>query len=284
VLTRAGERRWLSCSYSRVAAPDSSRESLIVIARDVTKVHEVERLREDFVATVSHELRTPLSPIKGWAATLLDLGDKLDPQARREGIQSILRQAQRLERLVVNLLEVSRIEHSGVEPRPDDVAEVSSIARRVAEDFQAAYPDRCIRIDGADRACWARAKELCVEQILSNLVSNAVKYSDDHEPVELSVKAALDHIDVVVVDRGCGIPAHELERVFERFHRVRETATQTGTGLGLYIARQLAEQVGGRVTVTSAIGHGSRFTVQLPAAVRVLDVRPPDNMVRLETG
>jgi len=284
VLTRAGQRRWLSCSYSRVAAPDSSRDSLIVIARDVTKEHEVERLREDFVATVSHELRTPLSPIKGWAATLLELGDKLDRQARREGLQSILRQAQRLERLVVNLLEVSRIEHSGVEPQPTDVTEVSSVARRVVEDFNAAYPDRSIRIDGADHPCWARAKDLCVEQILSNLVSNAVKYSEDHDPVEVSVRPALDHIDIAVVDHGCGIPAHELERVFERFHRVRETGTQTGTGLGLYIARQLAEQVGGRVTVTSAVGHGSRFDVQLPAAIRVLDVRPPENMLSLETG
>ncbi|MBV8234659.1 MAG: PAS domain S-box protein [Acidimicrobiia bacterium] len=284
VLTRAGERRWLSCSYSRVTAPDSSDASLTVIARDVTKEHEVERLREDFVATVSHELRTPLSPIKGWASTLLDLGDKLDRQARREGLQSILRQAQRLERLVVNLLEVSRIEHSGAEPRPEDVAEVSSVARRVVEDFQAAYPDRSIRIDGADRPCWARAKELCVEQIVSNLVSNAVKYSAEPELVEVTVKPALDHIGVIVVDHGCGIPAHELERVFERFHRVRETGTQTGTGLGLYIARQLAEQVGGRVTVTSVVGHGSRFTVELPAAVRVLDVRPPDGMLRLETG
>jgi PAS domain S-box-containing protein len=283
VLTRDGEWRWLSCSYSRVAGVEGAQDSLIVIARDVTKVREVERLREDFVATVSHELRTPLSPIKGWAATLLDFGDKLDEEDRRKGLQSILRQSQRLERLVVNLLEVSKIEHGSLEGADADV-DVSAVATRVVEDFQAAWPDRTFHLDGAQTVAWSRAKELWVEQILSNLVSNAVKYSSEGEPVEVTLDRGLDYVRVVVVDHGCGIPAHELERVFDRFHRVRETLTQTGTGLGLYIARQLTEEIGGRITVESVPGRGSRFALELPAAARMLDVRPPDNVVRLEAG
>ena len=282
ILTRTGELRWLSCSYSTVASSDGD-GSLIVIARDVTKEREVERLREDFVATVSHELRTPLSPIKGWAATLLDFGDKLNAVDRREGLQSILRQAQRLERLVVNLLEVSKIEHGSLDADIADV-DVSAVAHRVVEDFHAAFPERTFHLDGADEPCWASAKELWVEQILSNLVSNAVKYSSEATPVEVTVEPGLDHIGVVVVDHGCGIPAHELERVFERFHRVRETVTQTGTGLGLYIARQLAEEVGGHVSVESVPGRGSQFTLELPAAVRVVDVRPSGTVVHLEAG
>jgi PAS domain S-box-containing protein len=283
VLTRAGERRWLSCSYNRAAGPGSEGDSLVVIARDVTKVREVERLRDDFVATVSHELRTPLSPIKGWASTLLEFGDKLDAGERRDALQSILRQAQRLERLVVNLLEVSKIEHGSLEVDESDV-HVGSIARRVVEDFQVATPERTFELLADDRLSWARGRELWVEQILTNLLSNAVKYSPSTEGIELSVSRRNDHIEVAVADHGCGIPAHELERVFERFHRVRETTTQTGTGLGLYIARQLAAQMGGCISVDSVPGRGSRFVLQLPAAAHVVDVRAPEAVVELDAG
>ena len=282
VLTRAGERRWLSCSYSRVAGPEGSGDSLVVIARDVTKVRDVERLREDFVATVSHELRTPLAPIKGWASTLLQYGDRLDQDERQSAMQSILRQAQRLERLIVNLLEVSKIEH-GVFEVPDADADVEVVVRRVVGDFQAASPGRhfdvCVR-----GPIWARAKELWLEQILTNLVSNAVKYSPETESVELNVCRRADRIQVSVTDNGYGIPTHDLERVFERFYRVRDTTTQTGTGLGLYIARQLAEEMDGTIAVESVLGRGSQFLLDLPAATRVVDVRSAPEVIGLEAS
>ena len=282
MLTRAGERRWLSCSYSRVAGPEGSGDSLVVIARDVTKVRDVERLREDFVATVSHELRTPLAPIKGWASTLLQYGDRLDQDERQSAMQSILRQAQRLERLIVNLLEVSKIEH-GVFEVPDADADVEVVVRRVVGDFQAASPGRhfdvCVR-----GPIWARAKELWLEQILTNLVSNAVKYSPETESVELSVCRRADRIQVSVTDNGYGIPTHDLERVFERFYRVRDTTTQTGTGLGLYIARQLAEEMDGTIAVESVLGRGSQFLLDLPAATRVVDVRSAPEVIGLEAS
>ncbi len=279
ILTKAGELRWLSCSYSRPEAPEAA---LIVIARDVTKVRDVERLREDFVATVSHELRTPLSPIKGWASTLLEFGDRLDPEERRAGMLSILRQAQRLERLVVNLLEVSKIEHGLHEVSDSDVA-VSAVVRRIISDFEAESPERPFVVQGDD-TCLARARELWLEQVLTNLVSNAVKYSPDTEPVEVRVWTRGDRVNVVVSDRGCGIPAHELDRIFERFHRVRESTTQTGTGLGLFIARQLAEQMDGTITVDSSPGEGSRFVVSLPAAARIVDVRSVSPALRADAG
>ena len=113
VLTRVDEERWLSFSYS--AASAEAGEPLIVIARDITSARELERLREDFVATVSHEMRAPLSPIKGWASTLLQCGDDLKVEERRAALQSILQQAKRLEHLIASLLEVSRIEHGTFE-------------------------------------------------------------------------------------------------------------------------------------------------------------------------
>jgi PAS domain S-box-containing protein len=282
VLTRAGERRWLSCSYSRAAGPEGLGDSLVVIARDVTKVREVERLREDFVATVSHELRTPLAPIKGWASTLLQYGDRLDEDERQSAMQSILRQAQRLERLIVNLLEVSKIEH-GVFEVPDADADVEVVVGRVVGDFQAASPGR--HFDVAVRGpLWARAKELWLEQILTNLVSNAVKYSPETEAVEIAVCRRSGRIQVSVTDNGYGIPTHDLERVFERFYRVRETTTQTGTGLGLYIARQLAKEMDGTISVESVLGRGSRFLLDLPAAPRVVDVRSTPEVIGLEAS
>src|SRR5206468_11534024 len=107
ISTSSGETRWLSCSYTRVAEPDGSPAMLIVVARDATEAREVERLKDDFVATVSHELRTPLTPIKAWATTLLSVGDAIDPAQRQEGLRAMLRQADRLERLITNPLQVS---------------------------------------------------------------------------------------------------------------------------------------------------------------------------------
>jgi len=283
VLTRAGELRWLSCTYSRVTGEDGEVESLIVMARDVTKMRDIERLRDDFVATVSHELRTPLSPIKGWASTLLQFGDKLDETERQTALRSILRQSQRLERLIVNLLEVSKIEHGAGDSEPADV-DIASVVERVIADFRAASPHRTFHVDGPGEPVWGHAKELWVEQILTNLVSNAVKYSPDDKPVEVTIEPALDCVRVVVVDSGYGIPSHELDRVFERFHRGRETGTQTGTGLGLYIARHLAKEIGGDVSVQSVLGRGSRFTLEVPVVTRVIDVRRSVEVVDLEAS
>jgi PAS domain S-box-containing protein len=279
VLTKSGERRWLSCSYSESGGPDGVGRYLIVIARDVTKVREVEHLREDFVATVSHELRTPLSPIKGWASTLLQFGDTLEPEERRAAIQSILRQSQRLERLIVNLLEVSKIEHGMLEAADADV-DVATVAARVVADFERTTPDRVFNVQARRPAC-ARAKELWVEQVITNLVSNAIKYSPDTEPIDITVGQLEGRIHVSVTDHGCGIPRHELERVFERFHRVQETTTQTGTGLGLYIARQLAEEMEGGISVESAPGTGSTFVFHVPMARRLVDVRSAPEVVGL---
>jgi signal transduction histidine kinase len=111
-----------------------------------------------------------------------------------------------------------------------------------------------------------------------------VKYSPDDEPVEVRVSRGVGRIAITVTDKGCGIPSHELERVFERFHRVRETTTQAGTGLGLYIARQLAEQMDGSISVESVAGRGSSFTLDLPAIAHVVDVRSVPQIIGLEAS
>ncbi len=125
----SGDSRWLSCSYTRVRDADGRPTMLIVVARDVTEARELEHLKDDFVATVSHELRTPLTPIKGWAVTLLQLGSALDEAQREDGVRTILKHAERLERLITNLLEVSRIER-GLAERREAIIDVPAVAER----------------------------------------------------------------------------------------------------------------------------------------------------------
>jgi signal transduction histidine kinase len=187
-----------------------------------------------------------------------------------------------LERLIVNLLEVSKIEHGMLEADDADV-DVAAVVHRVVGDFEKTTSDRAFTVE-ADGTWCARAKELWVEQIVTNLISNAVKYSPDTEPVEVTMRQVHGRIQVTVADHGCGIPVHELDRVFERFHRVHESATQTGTGLGLYIARQLAEEMDGGISVESIPGRGSKFILDLPAVPRVVDVRSEGEIISLEAG
>jgi signal transduction histidine kinase len=182
----------------------------------------------------------------------------------------------------VNLLEVSKIEHGMLEAADADV-DITGVVHRIVADFERTSPDRTFTVRAGGPFC-ARAKELWVEQIVTNLISNAVKYSSDAAPIDITVGRADDRIRIAVTDQGCGIPTHELDRVFQRFHRVQETMTQTGTGLGLYIARQLAEEMDGGISVESIPGQGSTFVLDLPAVARVVDVRSAAEVINLEAG
>jgi PAS domain S-box-containing protein len=265
--TRHGQVRWLSCSYTRVVDAEALPSTLIVVARDSTEAREVERLKDDFVATVSHELRTPLTPIKGWAATMLQLGGRLDDAQREEGVKAILRHADRLEQLITNILEVTKIER-GLHDARNSLVDVGTVVAKVVDDFRTANSTRTIRYEATGAALRTRGDELWTEQIITNLVSNAFKYAPPSEPVDITVSQTGDRINVTVTDRGPGIPAHEMERIFERFKRLGDhmTRTTSGSGLGLYIARQLAHAVGGTLSVENTPGGGATFSLSLPAA------------------
>jgi signal transduction histidine kinase len=179
-------------------------------------------------------------------------------------VQSILAQAQKLESLVLNILEASRIESGRIDG--EGLADVASVTMRIVEDTLAARPDRVVRVRPPAVPCQVRGSAVWVERAVSNLVANAVKYSPDDETVDVAVYAEGDDIVVTVTDRGPGIATDAQERIFERFERLEETMKQTGTGLGLYITRRLARAMGGDVTVSSVPGAGSTFLLRLPAA------------------
>lgn len=270
VLTRDGDEKWLSCSYTKVADPDDAAGLLIVMARDVTSAHELEKLKSDFVSIVSHELRTPLAPIMGWARSLLKNSDKFDEGQKQSGLESILRQAQRLEALILNILEVSRIEVGANQPR-DDIVEVPAAIGAVVGELLESWPGREVRVSTPDEVR-AHGSQLWIEQIVTNLLSNALKYSPASEPIEVSVTQQAGAVYVAVADRGPGISPRDQDRIFQRFERLSGTNTQPGTGLGLYVGRKLAEAVGGRLDVESTVDHGSTFTLTLRAPVRLTAV------------
>jgi PAS domain S-box-containing protein len=274
IVTVDGATVWLSCSYSRVPGKDGELDSLIIVARNITKARELELLKDDFIAVVSHELRTPLVPIKGWAQTLLTRGDRLTDDQRRTAVQSILTQAQRLEALVLNILESSRVEAGQAEAL--DIVDVASVAVHVVEDVLAARPDRVIRVQPPQVPCQVRGSTVWVDRALANLVANAVKYSPDDSPVDVVVAADSGSVVVSVTDRGPGISEEAQERIFERFERLEESRKQTGTGLGLYITRRLARAMGGEVTVSSLPGAGSTFVLTLPSVATATPIVPPN--------
>jgi PAS domain S-box-containing protein len=263
VVTATGSTVWASCSYS--VGPDSAGglAVLIMVARNITQARELELLKDDFVAVVSHELRTPLVPIKGWAQTLLNRGDRMSDDQRRTAVQSILSQAQRLESLVLNILESSRVEAGHAESM--GIVDIVAVAQRVVEDMRLARPERTVRATPPLAPLHVRGSVVWVEQAISNLLGNAVKYSADDEPVDIVLEQLGGTVVLSVTDRGPGIPMAAWERVFARFERLEGAGKQTGTGLGLYITRRLARAMGGDVTVSSVPGAGSTFVLALPA-------------------
>jgi len=265
-----GEIRWTRCSHAAVFDRDVLVRD-VVIVHDVTRERQVDRLKSDFIATVSHELRTPVTPIKGYAELLLRRGDAMTPEKRRECLDFIVERTGHLARLVEDLLLASRISagtdgpaHS-VRLGADDLV---ALIRRATADFTSDGERLRVRLPAGTAA--VHCDPTRAVQVLGNLVGNALKYSTPGSAVEVLLTLRNGYAAVDVTDSGRGIPADQLDKVFEKFHRVEDPLrmTTSGTGLGLYIARQLAQAMGGTLTARSTLGVGSTFTFTLPLAAQ----------------
>jgi PAS domain S-box-containing protein len=243
----------------------------ITLAEHVERLSAVEaqltsavRLRDDFLSVASHELKTPLTTLRLQVDALRrhGMGSELPDEIRRHSVARIHFQLGRLERLVEELLDVSRIQAGHLELRPE-VMDLADLAVEVVSVFQQhpAYADRIhLRCEGGVVGRWDRAR---LDQILTNLVSNALKYGRDL-PVDVTIQAEDEAALVRVSDRGIGIPQAELKRVFERFERAAPPEHYGGLGLGLWIVREIIEAMGGTITVESRVDVGSTFTARLP--------------------
>ena len=263
----AGDVRWLSVSLSAVRTAAGELAFAVLVVRDVTAAREVEEAKQDFVATVSHELRTPLTPLKGFLLTLQRPDLQLGDLERQSFYTRMLEQTERLERLIEDLLSISRMEHGtfSIEAVPTNVM---AIAERVVSQQR-----RAITIEG-DASVVALADPQRVEQVIANLVDNADKYTAPGLPVELTISSEGNQTVISVRDHGPGIAPEHAELVFERFRRLGNHLTREagGTGLGLYIARRLVQDMGGRIWVESTPGEGARFVFTLPGGVPALDL------------
>jgi two-component system phosphate regulon sensor histidine kinase PhoR len=238
---------------------------IVVTMTDITQRRRLEVLRRDFVANASHELKTPVAAVRALAETLLTaLPD--DPDAGRRFAERVGREAERLEVLVRDLLDLSRVERGTLDVEPVDLV---GLAKEVAGGYADLAEERRVKLRTELRPdVSVRGDRAQLGLLLSNLLDNALR----HTPARGSVRVRLDTVEsravLQVADSGEGIPAGERSRVFERFYRVdKARARQTGgTGLGLAIVRHVAEAHGGDVRVDSELGRGATFTVTLPVA------------------
>lgn len=256
---------WVSGAYAPVRGSEGKTVSVIGSVRDVSRGKEVEQLQQDFVSIVSHEVRGPLTAIKGFVRTLLLKDERLSHDTRADFLRIIDEQAERLNQLVEDLLNVSRIDSRRLKMRFDDF-DIEASVRKLLNQFRMKWGDREIVVDADPSLPLIRADSSKVEEILINLIDNAVKYSPQGGVVRVSAHPMQDHIEITVEDSGIGISPDDAARLFERFHRIASPETRDigGTGLGLYIVKNLVEAHGGTVVVTSAPGVGSTFTITLP--------------------
>jgi two-component system, OmpR family, phosphate regulon sensor histidine kinase PhoR len=260
----AGEM-WLQVSAAQILSGDQQRHGIILVFHDVTRLKQLERTREEFVANVSHELRTPLSHIKGYVETLLS-GAKDDPLVATRFLQTIERNAGRLQWLIDDLLTISELESGRVRLDLQAVA-LRATAAKVCEDFAARAAARKVTLENAVPDLTLHADSARIEQVLSNLVDNAIKYGREGGRVSIRAEfSAKQEVEVSVQDDGPGLPPEALERAFERFYRVDKARSreQGGTGLGLSIVKHIVQSHGGRVRVASQLGKGATFIFTLP--------------------
>lgn len=255
-----------------VRGEDNKLMGTVVIFNDITDIRNLERMKSSFVAMVSHELRTPLTAIKGFISTLLmDSADEENStftlEDRREFYTIIEHEADRLTRLINDLLNIARIEAGeSLKPVFKEV-DVYKLSQRTVTVQKAATNRHQLFHDVDESLPSIIADEDKVDQIITNLLNNAIKYSPNGG--EIHVKGWVDGEDIVisVSDQGMGIPKEHLTRVFEKFHRVDNTDTrkQYGTGLGLHLVKHLVEDIhGGKIWAESEVGVGSTFFVRLP--------------------
>jgi two-component system sensor histidine kinase KdpD len=239
----------------------------INLAQDIDRNRlsaETERLRSALLTSISHDLRTPLASILGSASSLRSYGPTLTGPAKEELLDSILEEAERLNRFIANLLDMTRLESGAVAPRVEaiDLADVVGSALHRAAKVLAQHD---VRISIQSDLPMVKLDPVLFEQALFNLLDNAAKYSPPRSAIDVKAARVGQHIQLSVADNGSGVPPEDVERIFDKFYRVQAADhKRAGTGLGLAISRGFVESMGGTLSAANASGHGAIFTITLP--------------------
>jgi signal transduction histidine kinase/putative methionine-R-sulfoxide reductase with GAF domain len=274
ILSTDGDPRSFRARASRVSV-GKAKGGRVLVLDDVTAERELEQRKADFLAVIGHELRTPLTIIKGFSSTLRRRGHEMDDETRADALERVGVQAERLERLIEDLLYVSRIETA----RPplhvawDDLVEVCT---NVIDEFRRRDLSRPISLRTPVPQAPLQMDRTKVEQILYHLIDNALKYSDAGTPVTVELTPADEELRVTVIDGGVGIFSGDLPRLFRAFGQLdsRSTRRHGGTGVGLYVCKTLVDTLGGRIWADSTLGKGSKFSFTIPKVPPI--VTPPE--------
>jgi len=269
-LTKGGK----TFPIAEIAAPLLDEEEgltgAIVAFWDLTEEEKINRLREDFISVVSHQFKTPLNRIKCTADVILDPLGSHDLEACNKGWEKVREEVESLNKLVDEMILVSKLEagEGVVSQEPLDMVQM---VEKIVADLRSPklFPEHRWEVKAPARSLWAMGQRSYTEMVLRNLLENAAKYSPQGSLITIEMKECEDEVWVSVVDRGKGIPAHYLDRIFDKFFRVEEGDNQKayGHGLGLYVSKLLVEIQGGRIWAESELNKGSRFTFTLPKAI-----------------
>ena len=261
----------IGITYAPLLAPDGKLRNVIVTVRDITHFRTAEEIKSTFISVVSHELRTPVALIKGYVSTLRREDARWERAVVEDSLAVIEEEADRLSKMIDDLLDASRLQAGGLSLNRADVS-LPLLAERLAERFRTQSKRHTIIVDFPEKCPVILADENRISQVLSNLISNAIKYSPEGE-IRVSGQVRPDQLIVCVSDQGAGIDPHDLPHIFDRFYRADKAVKHTkGAGLGLYLARAIVEAHGGRIWVdasTNSAHHpqpniGARICFSLP--------------------
>jgi len=254
---------WLGvcCSFER--ADDGRITRIIAVARDITRRKHIDLAKSEVVSAVSHELRSPVSSIKGFTSTLRNRWDRFDDKTKKHLLATIESDTDRVTRLIGELLDITRIESRTLEVHPY-IIDLRDIAAKVTARLSHRTEAHTLLVDFPDVFPSVYADPDKIEQVLINLVENAVKYTAGGR-VTVGGEVGAEQVRISVSDQGEGIPPDQRTKVFGKFYRrAQQAGSPSGTGLGLYISKGLVEAHGGRIWVEERDGGGARFTFTLP--------------------
>jgi two-component system phosphate regulon sensor histidine kinase PhoR len=248
--------------YDLIAAPRAGHGAILVI-QDRSSQRKVLEMGKDFIANASHELRTPITIIKGFAETLEDMKE-MPHDMLSSIVEKIVRNCERMENLVSNLLTLADMENLSISPYVS--CDVIALIQGCMDIVSSVYPDAVIHLHTTREPIYAAADASIMELALINLLTNAAKYSQGPATIDVKVEAASEDVIISISDHGIGIPAADLEHIFERFYTVNKAHSRKlgGAGLGLSLVKTIIEKHHGSIEVSSTLGRGTTFTIHLP--------------------
>ena len=259
--------KYLNLLFARVFGDNNSITGIIVVIQDVTEQENLEKMRREFVANVSHELKTPITSIQGYSETLLASGSDIDNETRDKFLEVINKEAERMSRLVSDLLKLSKMDFQSSAMNRASFNVIKMAANCIDKIFIEADKkhQELVLFNDSNEVLYAYANEVDIEQVLLNIISNAIKYTSENGRIGVKVEQIGNSVEILVKDNGIGIPKEDLPRIFERFYRVDKARSREmgGTGLGLSIAKTMTEANGGTIKINSDFGKGTEVRIRL---------------------